>query len=135
MSLRKRSNHAGFSWFLAFRDARDINLTFCAELPPKRAFRDIFSGTLSLSLNVPGTAMKRQSNRPSLKELLESGDLIAPAELARGLKVSLSTVYCWAERGQIPHLRLGKAVRFEPESIRTWLDERRKHHGHNKTAS
>jgi len=68
-----------------------------------------------------------KDRKPSLRDLLNGGDLIRPDELARGLKVatSTSTVYSWIERGTIPHLRLGKSVRFDPEELKVWLEEKR----------
>jgi excisionase family DNA binding protein len=59
-----------------------------------------------------------------LRELLSSGDLIAPEELAAGMKVARVTVYSWVRRGAIPHLKLEGSVRFEPESIKKWLESK-----------
>ena len=61
------------------------------------------------------------AKRPSLKELLNSGDLIAPEELAAGLRVARVTVYQWVRRGVIPHLRLEGVVRFDPAEVAEWL--------------
>lgn len=72
------------------------------------------------------SGQQEKSPRPSLRELLESGDLISPAELAGGLKVAQGTVYCWVERGMIPHIRLGKCIRFDPAEINEWIEEKRK---------
>jgi excisionase family DNA binding protein len=59
-------------------------------------------------------------------KLLNSGDLIRPDELAKGLKVAQGTVYAWVERGLIPHIRLEKCIRFDPAEIREWLEKKRK---------
>jgi excisionase family DNA binding protein len=68
--------------------------------------------------------MKAQTNQtklPSLRDLLVRGDLIAPEELAAGLRVARVTVYQWVRRGVIPHLKLEGVVRFDPETIAEWL--------------
>jgi len=61
----------------------------------------------------------------SFQELLNSGDLIRPDELARGMKVAPGTVYAWVERGLIPHIRLGKCIRFDPVEVRDWYQKKR----------
>lgn len=71
------------------------------------------------------TLQENQTRRPSLKELLSRGDLIAPEELAVGMRVARVTVYQWVRRGVIPHLKLEGVVRFEPEEIETWLKSKR----------
>ena len=76
-------------------------------------------------------AMNRQATEPkrsqiSLRELLEGGNLISPEELAQGMRVARVTVYQWARRGVIPHLKIEGLVRFEPEEIKRWLEAKRK---------
>jgi excisionase family DNA binding protein len=61
----------------------------------------------------------------SLRELLQTGDLIAPEELAAGLGIARVTVYAWARRGKIPYLKFEGVVRFEPEEIAQWLKTKR----------
>jgi len=73
--------------------------------------------------------MSRQEpkrSRSSLQELLEGGNLISPEELARGMRVARVTIYQWARRGVIPHLKIEGLVRFEPEEIKRWLEAKRK---------
>jgi len=67
------------------------------------------------------TPQPNQAKRPSLKELLASGDLISPEELAAALKIARVTTYQWVRRGVIPHLKLEGVVRFIPEEIAEWL--------------
>jgi excisionase family DNA binding protein len=43
------------------------------------------------------------------------------AELSERLRVKRSTVYAWAEQGKIPHLKLGRLLRFDPDKIEVWL--------------
>ena len=40
---------------------------------------------------------------------------------ARFLGVSASLVYAWVERKQIPHYRLGRAIRFKLSELEAWL--------------
>ena len=48
------------------------------------------------------------------------------ATLAGRLQVKRSTLYAWAERGSIPHLKLGRLLRFDPDEIETWLKSHRR---------
>ena len=44
-----------------------------------------------------------------------------PAELASFLGVKLSTIYNWTHIGYIPHVKMGKLLRFRKDSIDEWL--------------
>ena len=70
--------------------------------------------------------MANPKQKPSLRQLLSGGDLIAPEELAAGMRVARVTIYQWVRRGVIPHLKLEGVVRFDPEELKSWLDSRRK---------
>ena len=37
--------------------------------------------------------------------------------------VAVSTIYAWAAAGRIPHIRLGKVVRFPEGELERWLAE------------
>lgn len=52
------------------------------------------------------------------------GGLLAAAEVAELLGVDETWVYRAARRGEIPHLRLGKYVRFRREDIDEWIASR-----------
>jgi excisionase family DNA binding protein len=52
--------------------------------------------------------------------------LLSPREVAELFKVSVPTVYAWASRGVIPHYKLGTVVRFSPDDVLKFLQERRK---------
>ena len=45
--------------------------------------------------------------------------------LAERLRIKRSTLYAWAEQGTIPHLKLGRLLRFDPEEIEAWLHAHR----------
>jgi len=42
-------------------------------------------------------------------------------EVAKFLGISRNTIYWWAEIGKIPHSKLGKLVRFNPDDVMAWL--------------
>lgn len=48
------------------------------------------------------------------------------AALAERLSIKRSTLYAWAEQGRIPHLKLGRLLRFDPDEIDTWLQSYRR---------
>lgn len=46
-------------------------------------------------------------------------------DIAHVLKASVSWVYKAVERGELPCIRIGAMVRFEPAAIRSWLAARK----------
>jgi excisionase family DNA binding protein len=48
------------------------------------------------------------------------------AALAERLRIKRSTLYAWAEQGAIPHLKLGRLLRFDPDEIEVWLQAHRR---------
>src|SRR6266850_4446440 len=48
------------------------------------------------------------------------------AALAERLRIRRSTLYAWAEQGTIPHLKLGRLLRFDPDQIEAWLQDHRR---------
>ena len=48
------------------------------------------------------------------------------AALAERLRIKRSTLYAWAEQGTIPHLKLGRLLRFDPDDIEAWLQAHRR---------
>ena len=63
-----------------------------------------------------------RSNRSSTSEVQRSG-LVTAKGAGEILGVQISTVYAWVEQGRLPHVRLGRAVRFDPEALRRWIEE------------
>ena len=47
-------------------------------------------------------------------------------EVSEWLQVKRSTIYLWAEQGMIPHLKLGRLLRFDPDEIEAWLQAHRR---------
>lgn len=44
-------------------------------------------------------------------------------ELSNILAISHKTIYKQAQRGEIPSIRVGGAVRFDPKAVADWLDK------------
>ena len=47
--------------------------------------------------------------------------LQTPKEIAALLKVSPKSVYYWVKRNEIPYIRVGRHLRFNPEVVLNWL--------------
>jgi len=58
--------------------------------------------------------------------------LLRAEEVADFLQVSLSFVYALIERGELPSVRLGRAVRVQPEDLIRFMDAK-KRNGHTVT--
>jgi excisionase family DNA binding protein len=50
--------------------------------------------------------------------------LLTPKDVAEMLSLKPSWVYAEARAGRIPHIRLGRYVRFKASSIAQWADDR-----------
>lgn len=62
-----------------------------------------------------------------MEELLNSKGfepLLTAQQVAVWLNMSLVWVYKQAEKGSLPFHRVGEAIRFDPEQIRTYLNQR-----------
>jgi len=51
--------------------------------------------------------------------------LLTVDEVAKALSVKKSTIYQWVHLRLIPHIKLGRFVRFKEEDIERWLKERK----------
>ena len=55
-------------------------------------------------------------------ENAKSARWLTPAEAATWIGISRSRIYVLARANQIPHARLpGRGIRFNPESLASWL--------------
>lgn len=54
-----------------------------------------------------------------------NGCLIDIIELSRSLGVAKNTLYDWCAFGRIPHIKLGKFLRFTADDINTWLADKK----------
>jgi len=52
--------------------------------------------------------------------------LLTPQEVADLLSVNKSTIYQWTHQGYIPHVKLGKFVRFNQEKVMEWVERKSK---------
>jgi excisionase family DNA binding protein len=52
-----------------------------------------------------------------------SGDLLTAEEVASLLRVTPAWVYAQTRRKRIPHLRLGRYVRYRREALDAWMTE------------
>jgi Helix-turn-helix domain len=51
--------------------------------------------------------------------------LLTAKDIAEKWRVCHRTVICWKERGWLPYIKLGKAVRFLPEDVERLLASRK----------
>ncbi len=47
--------------------------------------------------------------------------LLVAEEVAEMLRVEPDTVREWARQGQVPHVRIGRSVRFSEPELRRWI--------------
>lgn len=52
---------------------------------------------------------------------IETPEYLTLSELCQWLKVKRATVYEWTHTGYIPHVKLGRLLRFERGTIAAWL--------------
>lgn len=51
-----------------------------------------------------------------------SDELMTPVEVAGFLRKSRSWVYAACERGEVPHVRIGRDLRFRRAELERWLE-------------
>lgn len=56
---------------------------------------------------------------------IPTGSMLNVPEAAKRLTISAKTLYRLAALGQIPHLRVGRSLRFRIEDLDRWLEQRR----------
>ena len=52
--------------------------------------------------------------------------LLTPDDLAEMLGVKKSTVYQWTHVGYVPHVKIGRFVRFRRADVKRWLSAQRR---------
>jgi excisionase family DNA binding protein len=65
--------------------------------------------------------MPRSAGVPAHVRVPDDDRLWGPAEAAAFLGMSESWVYTAARSGVLPAIRLGRAVRFDPATLRAWV--------------
>ena len=48
--------------------------------------------------------------------------LIGAKQAAQLLGIKLATLYVWCEQERIPFVRLGWALRFDPDELESWIE-------------
>jgi len=48
---------------------------------------------------------------------------LRPREAAKALGISERLLWEWTDRGEVPHIRLGKAILYPVDSLRDWLKQ------------
>lgn len=51
--------------------------------------------------------------------------LLTPREAAEALRISQRKLWGLTASGQIPCVRIGRSVRYQPNDLRTWIDRRK----------
>lgn len=51
--------------------------------------------------------------------------LIGAKETAEFLNINLETLYDWVQRRRIPYYKIGRSVKFDPQDLDRWVEERR----------
>src|SRR6267143_1582245 len=68
----------------------------------------------------PSLVSRRISRRTVDRPMKQYLDIAA---LAERLLIKRSTLYAWAEQGMIPHVKLGRLLRFDPDEIDALIAE------------
>jgi excisionase family DNA binding protein len=71
-----------------------------------------------------GNGEARSADRPSRSEALAHSAtlLLKPREAARVLGISERTLWALTHQNGIPHVRIGRAVRYDPRDLQAWID-------------
>ena len=70
----------------------------------------------------PPAAATADATAPLDRARLVNDRLLTAREVAELLGLSPSTVLDMWERGQLPGFKIGRAVRFRPSEVETWLE-------------
>jgi len=70
--------------------------------------------------------MKNKERTERKDTMNETSGLLKVKAVAEKLGLAVPTIYQFAQRGLLPCVKLGRAVRFRPESLERFLDIREK---------
>ena len=76
---------------------------------------------MTVTSNISTSDARRLSSRPGVEPRAR---LLEADEVARYLGMRTGWVYLEVRAGRLPHIRLGRAVRFRQESIDAWIEAR-----------
>jgi len=60
-----------------------------------------------------------------MKSMLNRRPLIGAKETADFLNISIETLYSWIYQKKVPYYKIGRLVKFDPQDLDIWLEERR----------
>jgi excisionase family DNA binding protein len=60
---------------------------------------------------------------PTRQPIAQDGDLLTAEEVAALLRVTPAWVYAETRRRRIPHIRLGRYVRYRRDALVAWMDQ------------
>jgi excisionase family DNA binding protein len=63
------------------------------------------------------------NNQPSKSEPATPCLAMRPREAAKALGISERLLWEWTNRGEVPHIRIGKAILYPVDVLRRWLEE------------
>ena len=55
----------------------------------------------------------------------ESGRLLSIGQVSQQLGVSVKTLYGWVCLRQIPYVKMGRLVKFDPRDIARWIETKK----------
>jgi len=74
-------------------------------------------------LRAPNKIQKAKTETEE-EEITAMNKLLTPQEVADLLSVRKSTIYQWTHQGYIPHVKLGKFVRFNQDKVMEWVEKK-----------
>jgi len=60
---------------------------------------------------------------PARQPISQDGDLLTAEDVAALLRVTAAWVYAETRRRRIPHIRLGRYVRYRRDALAAWMDQ------------
>jgi excisionase family DNA binding protein len=74
---------------------------------------------------------EQQPGNPDMGTIFVEGkrvmeELLDTATVAKFLRVQPSTIRKWVHYGFMPYVKLGRAVRFDPKEVESWVKERKR---------
>ena len=68
------------------------------------------------------TGFAMDHNTPEFHSASRREKLLKAEDLEAWLNIDVKTIYAYARRDRIPHIRIQRSIRFRPSEIRDWLD-------------
>ena len=69
-----------------------------------------------------GTPLREQSSFEPKSDHQDRERLLTIRETARYLAVSVSTLYGWVWQRRVPFVKIGRALRFDPQDLQAFVD-------------